>query len=607
MTNFFLARLLENAVSGSLLLIVLLCVHNESAEGVLVQTPANTTVIANHSTVLYCSKSNNKSTEPTWYHYPSDRNGKVRQDVFDDKEIRDKYIGRFDIDKNVSSGTFNLLVQRPEPTDAGRYECVEDSVEKDTGPSAELTVLDSNVTCGSNNKTAGSIQNEKRVERNQLQLSCSVTYSGNFPLQMQWIKVGSELQTNETNCGDVGNRVVCNVTMEVNNDMDGSVYICRIITAEQYNCSFEDNKTVCAWNRNFLALLVLVLPVGGIAFLVWKKRRLIYSKKKMENGAMETVPLDDASESVPLKESVPTDEVDSDEVDSDAVDSDEIVQACKASGYIGKGLSGRVYGPGRHKDKNWSCEEIMCLTEEQTPTNTGEMSNIKKICIQGQQWRKLDQKNLIQFYDVVLRLQEIYILMEYAEGGSVRNVLKIIDNVEMPLVKNWTTQIADGMDYLHSKDIVHENLNSVQILVMELCSKADNFLNKTLKISQFCLTEDSQMTTHAEEKNAFTAPELFVSTPEVLDLCCKKQSDVWSFGIVIWEILTKKIPYNEGSHKRIMDDIGRGAPELEILDAWPAELKEMLIECRSVTSSERPSFSEILLRLQNWKTITEED
>src|SRR6218665_2123323 len=68
------------------------------------------------------------------------------------------------------------------------------------------------------------------------------------------------------------------------------------------------------------------------------------------------------------------------------------------------------------------------------------------------------------------------------------------------------------------------------VLVMELCSKADNFLNKTLKISQFCLTEDSQMTTHAEEKNAFTAPELFVSTPEVLDLCCKKQSDVWRYG-----------------------------------------------------------------------------
>lgn len=110
------------------------------------------------------------------------------------------------------------------------------------------SLVDSNVTCGSNNKTAGSIQNEKRVERNQLQLSCSVTYSGNFPLQMQWIKVGSELQTNETNCGDVGNRVVCNVTMEVNNDMDGSVYICRIITAEQYNCSFEDNKTVCKFN-----------------------------------------------------------------------------------------------------------------------------------------------------------------------------------------------------------------------------------------------------------------------------------------------------------------------------------------------------------------------
>ena len=101
------------------------------------ERPKHVTVIVNRSTFFNCSKSNNNQNEPIWYHHTLMG---VRQDVYDNQRIRDRYKDRFSIDKNLNSGTFNLLVQRPETIDAGKYECVED-VEADTGSSAELTLL----------------------------------------------------------------------------------------------------------------------------------------------------------------------------------------------------------------------------------------------------------------------------------------------------------------------------------------------------------------------------------------------------------------------------------------------------------------------------------
>lgn len=103
-------------------------------------------------------------------------------------------------------------------------------------------------------------------------LSCSVTYSGNIPPQMQWRKVGNALESMKiSNCGIIGNRSVCNATLEANLGMGSSVYICEITTAEQYNCSLKVNKTVCKFT--ILGLLNTILSK-----VAQKLFRHLYSK-----------------------------------------------------------------------------------------------------------------------------------------------------------------------------------------------------------------------------------------------------------------------------------------------------------------------------------------
>src|SRR6218665_1324110 len=88
------------------------CYSSQLAESVLVQRPTDAIVLANHSTFFNCSKSvdksRNNSEELTWYQRPL---GGVPAGVYEDGRIRDKYQGRFSIDKDVASGIFNLLVQ----------------------------------------------------------------------------------------------------------------------------------------------------------------------------------------------------------------------------------------------------------------------------------------------------------------------------------------------------------------------------------------------------------------------------------------------------------------------------------------------------------------
>ena len=107
------------------------------------------------------------------------------------------------------------------------------------------------MVCESDNdldEIVGSTECVQPIVHDQLQLTCSVAYSGNIPPQMKWRKVDSELQPNETKCDVRGNRVMCNLTLEANHNMDASVYTCQIITAEHYNCSLQVSKPICEFN-----------------------------------------------------------------------------------------------------------------------------------------------------------------------------------------------------------------------------------------------------------------------------------------------------------------------------------------------------------------------
>lgn len=143
-------------------------------------------------------------------------------------------------------------------------------------------------------------------------------------------------------------------------------------------------------------------------------------------------------------------------------------------------------------------------------------------------------------------------------------------------------QILSAMLYLHSNGIVHRDLKSHNILLDE---------NLNVKLCDFGLASPKTDLNSGSVKfsgtPAYMAPEIFQKKNY------DEKVDVFAFGTLVWEIMTRKIPY-EGLEisdlkQRIFSD-----EKLFIPKTVPKEIADMLIDlCRSLDPNKRPSFFEL--------------
>ena len=152
-----------------------------------------------------------------------------------------------------------------------------------------------------------------------------------------------------------------------------------------------------------------------------------------------------------------TSEVDFEKFDFDSVANDK--------SYIDKGAFGEVFGPFTWNRRKSALKRIRI--------SAGISAADFKTQVEAKRhmWITVKHKNLIEIHNVILRPKALYIVMEYANGGSLRNLL---DNSDVTAhrqidVSNWATQIAKGMQYLHEKNIVHRDLKSNNSEYMLIC------------------------------------------------------------------------------------------------------------------------------------------
>ncbi|XP_061665263.1 non-receptor tyrosine-protein kinase TNK1 isoform X3 [Syngnathoides biaculeatus] len=210
--------------------------------------------------------------------------------------------------------------------------------------------------------------------------------------------------------------------------------------------------------------------------------------------------------------------------------------------------------------------------------------------------QSLDHPHIIRLYGVVL-IQPLKMVTELAQLGSLYDTLRS-RQFEYPLARLWlfAGQIAAGMDYLESRRFIHRDLAARNVLLAS---------REMVKIGDFGLmrglsheADHYVMSAHRRIPFAWCAPEsLRVGS-------FSHSSDVWMFGVTLWEMFTYcEEPWFGLSGRQILWRVEREGERLERPPDSPQALYAVMRKCWACNPAERPNFAQLIAMVTEAKPV----
>jgi len=248
-------------------------------------------------------------------------------------------------------------------------------------------------------------------------------------------------------------------------------------------------------------------------------------------------------------------------------------------GKIGKGLTGNVF------------KGVLASSNEEVAVKV--IHNEKLTPIEQESFRRevfvlsvLNHPSLLKFCGYT-EDPPYYIITEYMPNGDLFNRLHSKPNIITPTMRSIIAlDVARGVEYLHSKSIIHRDLKSLNILLDK------DFRAKICDFGMVRTKELKRRMTGLIGTPSWMAPEVLLSYHNY-----DEKVDVYSFAIILWELLTGSPPFKNTSPSELCNFVAERGGRLPIPENTPKKLSNLIQKCWDQDPSHRPSMDKVVQML----------
>jgi len=243
---------------------------------------------------------------------------------------------------------------------------------------------------------------------------------------------------------------------------------------------------------------------------------------------------------------------------------------------IGEGAAGEVFVAVNGKEGKKVAIKKMALNEDSYPLLVTEISIMKSS----------PHPNIVSYLDSYVVDDQIWVVMEFMDGGCLTEVLEQFEHVKMtePQMAFCVMETLKGLCFIHSLHRIHRDIKSDNILLT-----GDGYV----KIADFGYA--AQLTQKQQKRNTVVGTPYWMAPELIRGQDYGKKVDIWSLGIMAMEMAEGEPPYMEFPPLRALFLITtKGIPDLKEAKQWSPEMRDFVKQCLTKDVKNRPDASDLL-------------